>query len=131
MKSLKFVNDDLMDRLKRINLIKTYLGLKEKEIQKEKESIENPDEIINGTQLTNIGVFRKYVQNYLNNSDKIDQKEIILVRQLQSTPEGLPLEIYCFATEADTEKYENIQSDIFDHLLSAAKEFELDIVQKA
>ncbi|MPT32288.1 mechanosensitive ion channel family protein [Epilithonimonas hungarica] len=130
MKSLKFVNDDLMNRLKRINLIKTYLGLKEKEIEKERRSMENPDEIINGTQLTNIGVFRKYVQNYLNNSDKIDQKEIILVRQLQSTPEGLPLEIYCFATEADTEKYENIQSDIFDHLLSAAKEFELDIVQK-
>lgn len=131
MKSLKFVNDDLMQRLKKINLIKTYLNLKEKEILDEKNSIENADEIINGTQLTNIGVFRKYVQNYLNNNDQIDQKEIILVRQLQSTPEGLPLEIYCFATEADTEKYENIQSDIFDHLLSAAKEFELDIVQKA
>lgn len=131
MKSLKFVNDDLMIRLKKINLIKTYLNLKEKEILDEKNSIENPEEIINGTQLTNIGVFRKYVQNYLNNNDQIDQKEIILVRQLQSMPEGLPLEIYCFATEADTEKYENIQSDIFDHLLSAAKEFELDIVQKA
>ncbi|KFC22595.1 mechanosensitive ion channel family protein [Epilithonimonas lactis] len=131
MKSLKFVDDDLMARLKKINLIKTYLGLKEKEIEDEKNSIENPDEIINGTQLTNIGVFRKYVQNYLNNNDQIDQKEIILVRQLQSMPEGLPLEIYCFATEADTEKYENIQSDIFDHLLSAAKEFELDVVQKA
>jgi len=131
MKSLKFVNNDLMSRLKKINLIKTYLNLKEKEIQDEKNSIENPDEIINGTQLTNIGVFRKYVQNYLNNNDQIDQKEIILVRQLQSMPEGLPLEIYCFATEADTEKYENIQSDIFDHLLSAAKEFELEIVQKA
>ncbi|WP_379963339.1 mechanosensitive ion channel family protein [Epilithonimonas sp. UC225_85] len=131
MKSLKFVNEDLMERLKKINLIKTYLNLKEKEISDEKNSIENPDEIINGTQLTNIGVFRKYVQNYLNNNDQIDQKEIILVRQLQSMPEGLPLEIYCFATEADTEKYENIQSDIFDHLLSAAKEFELEIVQKA
>jgi len=131
MKSLKFVDDDLMIRLKKINLIKTYLNLKEKEILDEKNSIENPEEIINGTQLTNIGVFRKYVQNYLNNNDQIDQKEIILVRQLQSMPEGLPLEIYCFATEADTEKYENIQSDIFDHLLSAAKEFELDIVQKA
>jgi len=131
MKSLKFVDDDLMERLKKINLIKTYLGLKEKEIEDEKNSIENPDEIINGTQLTNIGVFRKYVQNYLNNNNQIDQKEIILVRQLQSMPEGLPLEIYCFATEADTEKYENIQSDIFDHLLSAAKEFELDVVQKA
>ena len=131
MKSLKFVDDDLMERLKKINLIKTYLNLKEKEISEEKNSLENPDEIINGTQLTNIGVFRKYVQNYLNHNNQIDQNEIILVRQLQSMPEGLPLEIYCFATEADTEKYENIQSDIFDHLLSAAKEFELDIVQKA
>ena len=131
MKSLKFVNDDLMERLKKINLIKTYLTLKEDEIRKEKDILENPDEIINGTQLTNIGVFRKYVQNYLNNNDQIDQEEIILVRPLQSMPEGLPLEIYCFATEADTEKYENIQSDIFDHLLSAAKEFELDVVQKA
>lgn len=131
MKSLKFVNDELMDQLKKINLIKPYLNIKEQEIQKERESIESPDEIINGNQLTNIGVFRKYVENYLKNSDKIDQKELVLVRQLQSSPEGLPLEIYCFSKEAETEKYEAIQSDIFDHLLSAAKKFELEIVQKA
>ena len=131
MKSLNFVDDELMAKLKKINLIQTYLNSREIEIKKERAAMANPDEIINGNQLTNIGVFRKYVQNYLKNSSKIDQKELILVRQLQSSPEGLPLEIYCFATEADTTKYEAIQSDIFDHLLSAAKEFELEVVQKA
>ncbi|HBR12947.1 MAG TPA: mechanosensitive ion channel protein MscS [Chryseobacterium sp.] len=131
MKSLNFVDDELMARLKKINLIQTYINNKEAEIKKERAAMDNPDEIINGNQLTNIGVFRKYVQNYLKSSGKIDQKELILVRQLQSSPEGLPLEIYCFATEADTTKYEAIQSDIFDHLLSAAKEFELEVVQKA
>lgn len=131
MKSLKFVDDELMARLKKINLIQTYINNREAEIKKERAAMDNPDEIINGNQLTNIGVFRKYVQNYLKSSGKIDQKELILVRQLQSSPEGLPLEIYCFATEADTTKYEAIQSDIFDHLLSAAKEFELEVVQKA
>lgn len=131
MKSLNFVDDELMARLKKINLIQTYINNKEAEIKKERAAMDNPDEIINGNQLTNIGVFRKYVQNYLKSSGKIDQKELILVRQLQSSPEGLPLEIYCFATEADTTKYEAIQSDIFDHLLAAAKEFELEVVQKA
>ncbi|QIY82801.1 mechanosensitive ion channel [Chryseobacterium sp. NEB161] len=131
MKSLNFVDDELMARLKKINLIQTYINNREAEIKKERAAMDNPDEIINGNQLTNIGVFRKYVQNYLKSSGKIDQKELILVRQLQSSPEGLPLEIYCFATEADTNKYEAIQSDIFDHLLAAAKEFELEVVQKA
>jgi miniconductance mechanosensitive channel len=131
MKSLKFVDDELMARLKKINLIQTYINNREAEIKKERAAMDNPDEIINGNQLTNIGVFRKYVQNYLKSSGKIDQKELILVRQLQSSPEGLPLEIYCFATEADTTKYEAIQSDIFDHLLAAAKKFELEVVQKA
>ena len=131
MKSLNFVDDELMARLKKINLIQTYINNKEAEIKKERAAMDNPDEIINGNQLTNIGVFRKYVQNYLKSSGKIDQKELILVRQLQSSPEGLPLEIYCFATEADTTKYEAIQSDIFDHLLAAAKKFELEVVQKA
>jgi miniconductance mechanosensitive channel len=131
MKSLNFVDDELMARLKKINLIQTYINNREAEIKKERAAMDNPDEIINGNQLTNIGVFRKYVQNYLKSSGKIDQKELILVRQLQSSPEGLPLEIYCFATEADTTKYEAIQSDIFDHLLAAAKKFELEVVQKA
>lgn len=130
MKSLKFVNHDLMQRLKKINLIKNYLLNKEKEIEQQRKEIDNPEDIINGSQLTNIGVFRKYVENYLKKSEKIDHNELVLVRQLQSSPEGLPLEVYCFATEAKTEQYETIQSDIFDHLLSAAKEFELEIVQK-
>ena len=130
MKSLKFVDQNLMQRFKKINLIHDYIISKEGEIRKERTAMDNAEEIINGNQLTNIGVFRRYVQNYLKSSKKIDQKELILVRQLQSSPEGLPLEIYCFSTEANTVAYESIQSDIFDHLLSAASEFELEVVQK-
>lgn len=127
--SFKFLNRENIDKLARINLITTYLEEKKAEMSRERESINNPELLINGRQLTNIGVFREYVFNYLKNNPHIDQSGTILVRQLENTPQGMPLEIYCFTNDSEWATYEDILADIFDHLLVASKEFELEVVQ--
>ena len=129
IKSFKFLNLEEISRLSHINLIKNYLIQKEKEIIKEREKIENPELVINGRQLTNIGVFREYAFNYLKNNEHIDQAGTVIVRQLENTPQGMPLEIYCFTNDSQWANYEDIQADIFDHLLVASKEFDLEIMQ--
>ena len=127
--SFKFLEDDMLIKLSKVNLIKSYLEIKKSEMFQERKLIENPELIINGRQLTNIGVFREYVFNYLKNNQHIDQDETIIVRQLENTPQGMPLEIYCFTNDSQWANYEDIQADIFDHLLVASKEFDLEVIQ--
>lgn len=127
--SFKFLDVEEIQRLKEINLISDYLDEKDVEIAKEKEQIANGDKIINGRQLTNIGVFRYYAQKYLENDPDVAKENPIMVRQLEITPQGLPLEIYCFANDSKWARFEEIQSDIFDHLLVASKEFDLQVMQ--
>jgi miniconductance mechanosensitive channel len=129
IKSFKFVDEEFYNKVKDINLISEYLDRKLREIAESKKGIPHSERLINGQQLTNIGLFRNYVLNFLKNNPKIDQDEIILVRQLEITPQGLPLEIYCFANKAELVDYERIQADIFDHILTAAKEFDLEVMQ--
>ncbi len=129
IKSFHFLTDEDIDKLEKINLVSDYLQFKEEEIKGQRRDLKNADNILNGNQLTNIGVFRKYVENYLKNNPNIEQKEIILVRQLEITPQGMPLEIYCFTVFSGLEDYERVQSDIFDHLLVAAQDFGLEIMQ--
>ncbi|CAA7386295.1 mechanosensitive ion channel family protein [Chryseobacterium fistulae] len=127
--SFKFLSDDDIERLKDINLISEYLNRKSTEIRKEKESLSHSDKMINGRQLTNIGVFRYYAQKYIENDPDVDENGAKMVRQLEITPQGLPLEIYCFANDSKWENFEQIQADIFDHLLVASKEFDLQVMQ--
>ncbi|WP_454047028.1 mechanosensitive ion channel family protein [Chryseobacterium sp. Marseille-Q8038] len=127
--SFKFLTDEDVERLKEINLISDYLEERASEIKKEKESLEHKDKIVNGRQLTNIGVFRYYAQKYIENDPDVDKNGTRMVRQLEITPQGLPLEIYCFANDSKWERFEQIQADIFDHLLVASKEFELQVMQ--
>lgn len=127
--SFRFLNLEDVDRLSKINFIKEYLTEKKKEITQERAQLENADQIINGRQLTNIGVFREYAHNYLKNSEHIDQKGTLMVRQLENTPHGMPLEIYCFTNDSDWGNFEAIMADIFDHLLVASKDFDLEIMQ--
>jgi len=129
IKSFKFLNDEAISELLKINLIHDYLVEKKNEIDTQKSTLKNADEIINGKQLTNIGTFRIYALNYLKNNPNIDQEGTILVRQMEITPQGMPLEIYCFANDSRWEHFEQIQADIFDHLLVASKEFDLEIMQ--
>ncbi|WP_312196424.1 mechanosensitive ion channel family protein [Epilithonimonas vandammei] len=129
IKSFKFLDETLFNELLKINLIEDYLLEKKKEIDLEKSTLKNSDEIINGKQLTNIGTFRIYAYNYLKNNPNIDQTGTVMVRQMEITPQGMPLEIYCFTNDSNWENFEQIQADIFDHLLVASKEFELEITQ--
>lgn len=129
IKSFKFLDDQLFNDLLKINLIHDYLVEMKNEIDKEKATLPNADEIINGKQLTNIGTFRIYALNYLKNNPNIDQTGTVMVRQMEITPQGMPLEIYCFTNDSNWENFEQIQADIFDHLLVASKEFDLEIMQ--
>jgi miniconductance mechanosensitive channel len=123
------LNNEEIERLKEINLISDYLNDKTSEISQEKESIQHKDKVINGRQLTNVGVFRHYAQRYLENDAEIDKESTIMVRQLEITTQGLPMEIYCFTNDSNWQRFEQIQADIFDHLLVASKEFDLQIMQ--
>lgn len=129
IKSFKFIDQELFDKLSEINLISDYLTKKSAEISESKKNMSHFDKIINGAQLTNIGVFRYYAMQYLKQNTNVDTDGTLMVRQLDITPNGLPLEIYCFTNDSKWEHFEQIQADIFDHLLVAAKEFDLEVVQ--
>ena len=129
IKSFKFLDEELTQHLSKINLIKDYLTEMSAEISKERNPLENADLMINGRQLTNIGLFRVYALNYLKNNPNVDQTGTLMVRQLENTPHGMPLEIYCFTNDSAWERYEVIMADIFDHLLVASNEFDLEIMQ--
>lgn len=129
IKSFRFIDDEFYERLKDINLISDYLENRYSEIKKERENLPNGQRTINGKQLTNIGVFRNYTLNYLKNNPNISQTDMLLVRQMEITPQGLPLEIYCFANKTGMADYEQIQADIFDHILTASAEFDLEVLQ--
>ena len=124
--SIKFLNDQEIEPLKNIEIIRSYINDRQKEIKKHNDLANaNKVDLINGRNFTNIGLFRAYINTYLNQHDKINKKMTIMCRQLSPTPTGVPLEIYAFITDKDWSVYEGIVSDIFDHLLSALPSFEL------
>lgn len=127
--SFRFCDEELLQKFERIDLISAYIKNKIQEINEANKNVSNPDFIINGRQLTNIGVFRIYVYQYLLNHPHVSKTDKIIVRQLELTTAGMPLEIYCFANNPHLAEFERIQSDLFDHLISASKEFELEISQ--
>ncbi|WP_294203308.1 mechanosensitive ion channel domain-containing protein [Chryseobacterium endophyticum] len=127
--SFKFLTDQDIERLKNINLISEYLAESSINLKKEKENMAHKEEIINGRQLTNIGVFRIYAQKYIERIPELDKEGPIMVRQLNITPQGLPLEIYSFTNDTEWVRFEQIQADIFDHLLVASKAFDLEVMQ--
>lgn len=131
MSSIKLCSAEMLEKFKKIALIKEALELREAEIMEYNQSHDfNRDIMVNGRRMTNIGVFRLYMEQYLKNHPKINQEMQLLVRQLQPTENGLPLEIYAFCTEVDGNKYEEVQGDIFDHVLAVLEEFQLLVFQK-
>ncbi len=127
--SFKFMDEEMKERWMKINLISEYLKLKENEINQQRLNMPNNEMLINGIQLTNIGVFRIYIKKYLENHPYIDQENVLVVRQRDISAKGLPLEIYCFTTLGRFAEFENIQADIFDHIMVAASHFDLEILQ--
>lgn len=103
---------------------------REKEITEfNKKNKVNRSNLVNGRALTNLGVFRAYIQNYLKNHPGIHKESTLMVRQLEPTENGVPLEVYAFTNTIVWTQYETIQSDIFDHLFAVAPEFGLRIFQ--
>ncbi|ADD69615.1 MscS Mechanosensitive ion channel [Denitrovibrio acetiphilus DSM 12809] len=121
--SVRFISKDDIDRYRKFKVLKEYF---DKKLQEDID-IEGTD--INRRKLTNIGTFRAYIINYLRNHPHIRQDLTFLVRQLPPSPDGLPIEIYVFTDDTDWIRYEGIQSDIFDHLLAAVREFDLAVFQ--
>jgi miniconductance mechanosensitive channel len=129
--SIRFQTEDEVDHFKRFALLKDYIKDKEQELADYNAGL--PTEVdaeVNRRRLTNVGTFRAYAYNYLKNHPKIHKGMTLIVRQLSPGPEGLPLEIYCFTNTTEWAVYEDIQSDILDHLLAIVPEFGLRLYQK-
>lgn len=127
--SIKFCTDEMLEKYKKINFLKKYIEEKEIELKEFNKKIENTDWLINGRNLTNVGVFRMYAKSYINNHPKIHKELPCMIRQLAPSENGLPLEVYVFVNDIDWVNYESAQSDIFDHLFAVAKYFDLRIFQ--
>ena len=130
MRSIKFCTDEMLERFSKFDFIKEYIAQKQDEINDyNNKNKTDTSQIINGRRQTNIGVFRAYTIAYLKNHPKIHQSMTFLVRHLEPTQHGLPVEIYVFSNDQAWANYEAIQADIFDHLLAALPEFDLRIFQ--
>ncbi|MDI5951039.1 mechanosensitive ion channel family protein [Flavobacterium yafengii] len=129
--SFQFCDEKMLSQFKKYKLIQDYITTKENDVQKfNSEIIDNEIVSVNIRRLTNIGVFRIYAEKYITAHPDINKDMIIMVRQLEATSKGLPLEIYCFSSQKEWLKYETIISDIFDHLLTITSEFELEVFEE-
>lgn len=132
MSSFKFLQKEDIERLKNYRIIKDYLVQKEAEIEEHNENVKNNSDSskLNIRRLSNIGVFRKYIEEYLQTNDLIKKDMSLMVRQLEPSSKGLPLEIYCFSKIQDWLPYEGLKGDIFDHVITIASEFNLEIFEE-
>jgi miniconductance mechanosensitive channel len=129
-KSIRFLNEEDLEQLKRIQLIKPYLEIKQSEIDKYNTNHDIDKTLaINGRNLTNFGLFRKYITLYLENHSGLNKEMLLICRQLQPTQHGIPLEIYAFTNNKKFENYEYIMADIFDHIFASINYFDLEIFE--
>ncbi len=129
-KSIRFLNATELLKLKKIQLISSYIDTKQVEIEKHNQQFNIDKSLaINGRNLTNFGLFRKYITKYLEDYPGINKEMILLCRQLQPTPHGIPLEIYAFSKDKRFENYEYIMADVFDHIFASIVYFDLEIAE--
>ncbi len=129
-KSIKFLDSNEIKKFKQIELISDFIANRENEIKNHNNTNKvNKSILINGRNLTNLGLFRRYTESYLKNHDMLNKKMTIMCRQLAPTSQGIPIEIYAFSSEKEWVKYEQIVSDIFDHLLASINSFDLEIFE--
>ncbi|WP_218665096.1 mechanosensitive ion channel family protein [Acinetobacter sp. Colony158] len=126
--SVHFMTEHEQEKLKNFLLLDQYLDTKQSELENFNHQLSNQT-VYNQRRLTNLGTFRAYIEFYLKQHSGIAQNQSLMVRQLQPTSDGLPLEIYAFTNTTVWTAYEAIQSDIFDHLLAIIPEFGLRIYQ--
>ena len=132
MTTVRFSDDEMLAKFRKIEFLKEYVEKKQSEIEaaNKKQKIDLSSTVVNGRRQTNLGIFRAYLERYLHNHPKINKDLTFLVRHLQPTSQGLPIEIYVFSSDKVWANYEAIQADIFDHILAALPEFELRIFQE-
>ncbi|WP_042149886.1 mechanosensitive ion channel family protein [Paucisalibacillus sp. EB02] len=128
--SIAFCTEEMVEKFKQIQILTEYISKREHEIvEYNAKNHVNRNNPVNGRAMTNIGVFRSYISNYIQRHPGINKNMTLMVRQLAPTELGLPLEIYAFTSDIRWDVYESIQADIFDHLFAVASEFELRIFQ--
>ena len=125
--SVSFIDPALKEKLEKFKLLSGHFIEKEKEIEDANNLLEGDK--VNHRRLTNVGVFRAYILEYLKNHHEINNDLTMMVRQLSPTSMGLPLEVYAFTSSVEWTEYESVQSDIFDHLLAIISNFELKLTQ--
>lgn len=131
MATIRMADPEMIEKFRKFHLIKDYISEKEQEIEKWNlnRGVKPEDLIVNGRRITNVGTFRAYAKAYLRNHKMVNQEMTLIVRQLDPTDHGLPIELYFFSKDKRWSNFEDIQSDVFDHLLAIATEFGLRIFQ--
>ncbi len=129
--SVQFCTPEMLTRFKQFQLVSRYVTDKEAEIEKyNKDNNVDTSSLVNGRRQTNLGIFRAYLKQYLVNNPNINQELTVMVRQKAPTEFGIPIEIYCFSANKEWIAYEDIQSDIFDHVYAVIPKFDLRVYQK-
>ncbi|MDH4018533.1 MAG: mechanosensitive ion channel family protein [Xanthomonadales bacterium] len=128
--SIRFCDEEMLERFEKIQYISEYIEKKKTELEtfNTETKVDNAS-LANGRRMTNVGTFRAYVQAYLMNHPMISKEMTFLVRQLQPSEFGLPIEVYVFSKDKVWANYEAIQADIFDHILAVVPEFDLRVYQ--
>jgi miniconductance mechanosensitive channel len=130
MNSISFCTEDMLDRFRRIDLLKDYIDSKEAELRQYNEDKKiDSSVLVNGRRETNLGVFRAYLTRYLFSHPMVNTELSCMVRHLQPTDKGLPVELYFFLKEKEWIAYEGWQADVFDHVLAIVPEFGLRVFQ--
>ena len=130
MNSIRLCSEEMLQKFKRFEVLGEYIDRKQKDVVEHNKSNQiDTSELINGRSITNVGTFRAYIEAYLHNNSKIHPEMTFLIRQLEPTSRGLPIQIYVFTNDTDWIRYEGIQADIFDHLLAVIPEFGLKVFQ--
>ena len=128
--SIRFLDVNELQDLKKIQLISNYINLRQSDIDKFNKTHQvDKSVLINGRNMTNFGVFRKYITQYLSQYPGLNKDMILLCRQLQPTSQGVPLEIYTFSNDKRFENYEYIMADIFDHVFASIRYFDLEMYE--
>lgn len=128
--SIRYLEKDEIEQLKKIQILAPYIEQRQKEIKEYNQLTgADPSMLINGRRITNIGMFRAYVTRYIQQSSNIHKEYPLMVRHLQPTEHGLPVELYMFTNTIVWAEYENIMADIFDHVLAAVDYFHLDVFE--
>jgi len=126
--SVQFASQEMIDRFCKYPLLSSYITEKLAEINQHNDKVQKEGKGVTRN-LTNLGLFRVYLRNYLHERMDINKEMTLLVRQLSPSENGVPMEIYCFSKIKAWVEFENIQSDIFDHVFASVKDFELEIFE--